>query len=86
MNTRVTTKSSAWSSLQAQIRNVGCDCSIFLTSSGGGFSTACGNRFTHANRHCPKHPFSRLKREEPKEGQGKAQSVDNKAVAEWLAK
>ncbi|XP_061881471.1 zinc finger protein 367 [Entelurus aequoreus] len=46
----------------------------------------CGNRFTHANRHCPRHPFSRLKREEPKEGVGKAQSVDNKAVAEWLAK
>ncbi|KAM9823249.1 zinc finger protein 367 [Syngnathus typhle] len=46
----------------------------------------CGNRFTHANRHCPKHPFSRLRREEPKEGTGKAQSVDNKAVAEWLAK
>lgn len=46
----------------------------------------CGNRFTHANRHCPKHPFSRLKREEPKEGQGRSQSVDNKAVAEWLAK
>ncbi|KAM7017763.1 zinc finger protein 367 isoform 2-T2 [Tautogolabrus adspersus] len=46
----------------------------------------CGNRFTHANRHCPNHPFSRLKREEPKEGLGKAQSVDNKAVAEWLAK
>uniref|UniRef100_A0A3Q3VS35 Zinc finger protein 367 n=1 Tax=Mola mola TaxID=94237 RepID=A0A3Q3VS35_MOLML len=46
----------------------------------------CGNRFTHANRHCPKHPFSRLKREEPKEGLGKAQSMDNKAVAEWLAK
>lgn len=50
------------------------------------FCTGCGNRFTHANRHCPSHPFSRLKREEPKEGQGKAQSVDNKAVAEWLAK
>lgn len=50
------------------------------------FWTGCGNRFTHANRHCPSHPFSRLKREEPKEGQGKAQSVDNKAVAEWLAK
>lgn len=50
------------------------------------FCTGCGNRFTHANRHCPNHPFSRLKREEPKEGQGKAQSVDNKAVAEWLAK
>lgn len=49
-------------------------------------SLGCGNRFTHANRHCPKHPFSRLKREEPKEGLGKAQSVDNKAVAEWLAK
>lgn len=46
----------------------------------------CGNRFTHANRHCPKHPFSRLKREEPQDGQGKTQSVDNKAVAEWLAK
>ncbi|XP_013858110.1 zinc finger protein 367 [Austrofundulus limnaeus] len=46
----------------------------------------CGSRFTHANRHCPKHPFSRLKREEPKASQGKAQSVDNKAVAEWLAK
>ncbi|KAM9394542.1 zinc finger protein 367 [Pholidichthys leucotaenia] len=46
----------------------------------------CGNRFTHANRHCPKHPFSRLRREEPKEGLGKSQSVDNKAVAEWLAK
>ncbi|KAK5909750.1 hypothetical protein CesoFtcFv8_003651 [Champsocephalus esox] len=46
----------------------------------------CGNRFTHANRHCPKHPYSRLKREEPKEDQEKAQSVDNKAVAEWLAK
>ncbi|XP_030215752.1 zinc finger protein 367 [Gadus morhua] len=46
----------------------------------------CGNRFTHANRHCPKHPFSRLKREEAKECLGKGQSVDNKAVAEWLAK
>ncbi|XP_077565189.1 zinc finger protein 367-like isoform X2 [Stigmatopora nigra] len=46
----------------------------------------CSNRFTHANRHCPKHPFSRLKREEPKESTGKAQSVDNKAVAEWLAR
>ncbi|XP_064828471.1 zinc finger protein 367-like [Oncorhynchus masou masou] len=47
---------------------------------------ACGSRFTHANRHCPKHPYVRLKREDPKEGPGKAQSVDNKAVAEWLAK
>ncbi|CAL8345199.1 unnamed protein product [Lota lota] len=46
----------------------------------------CGNRFTHANRHCPKHPFTRLKREEAKDCLGKGQSVDNKAVAEWLAK
>ncbi|KAM8865174.1 zinc finger protein 367 [Synchiropus picturatus] len=46
----------------------------------------CGNRFTHANRHCQKHPYSRLKREEPKEGLDKSQSVDNKAVAEWLTK
>ncbi|XP_061674405.1 zinc finger protein 367 [Syngnathoides biaculeatus] len=46
----------------------------------------CSNRFTHANRHCPKHPFCRLRREEPSEGTGKAQSVDNKAVAEWLTK
>ncbi|KAJ7993603.1 hypothetical protein DPEC_G00256340 [Dallia pectoralis] len=47
---------------------------------------ACGSRFTHANRHCAKHPYARLKREDPKEGPGKAQSVDNQAVAEWLAK
>lgn len=46
----------------------------------------CSNRFTHANRHCSKHPFSRLKREEAKDCLGKGQSVDNKAVAEWLAK
>ncbi|XP_061585359.1 zinc finger protein 367 [Cololabis saira] len=46
----------------------------------------CGSRFTHANRHCPKHPYSRLNREEPKASPGKAESVDNKAVAEWLAK
>lgn len=46
----------------------------------------CGSRFTHANRHCPKHPYARLKREEPTMSPGKAHSVDNKAVAEWLAK
>ncbi|KAG5281277.1 hypothetical protein AALO_G00069390 [Alosa alosa] len=46
----------------------------------------CGSRFTHANRHCPKHPYARLKREEPTMSPGKAQSVDDKAVAEWLAK
>ncbi|KAG5841308.1 zinc finger protein 367 [Anguilla rostrata] len=46
----------------------------------------CGSRFTHANRHCAKHPYARLKREEPEEGPGKSQAADNKAVAEWLAK
>ncbi|XP_017558209.1 zinc finger protein 367 [Pygocentrus nattereri] len=46
----------------------------------------CGSRFTHANRHCPKHPYARLKREEPTGEPGKSQGADNKAVAEWLAK
>ncbi|KAK2899207.1 hypothetical protein QQF64_031260 [Cirrhinus molitorella] len=46
----------------------------------------CSSRFTHANRHCPKHPYARLKREEPTGGPGKSQGADNKAVAEWLAK
>ncbi|XP_048064794.1 zinc finger protein 367 [Megalobrama amblycephala] len=46
----------------------------------------CCSRFTHANRHCPKHPYARLKREEPTGGPGKSQGADNKAVAEWLTK
>ncbi|XP_001368748.1 zinc finger protein 367 [Monodelphis domestica] len=46
----------------------------------------CLSRFTHANRHCPKHPYARLKREEPTDGLNKNQTADNKAVAEWLAK
>ncbi|XP_039614797.1 zinc finger protein 367 [Polypterus senegalus] len=46
----------------------------------------CGSRFTHANRHCPKHPYARLKREEPSAGQGSSEAADNKAVAEWLSK
>ncbi|XP_059379408.1 zinc finger protein 367-like [Carassius carassius] len=46
----------------------------------------CSSRFTHANRHCPKHPYARLKREEPAGGPGRSQGADNKAVAEWLAK
>ncbi|XP_016112752.1 zinc finger protein 367 [Sinocyclocheilus grahami] len=46
----------------------------------------CSSRFTHANRHCPKHPYARLKREEPAGGPGKSQGADDKAVAEWLAK
>ncbi|KAM8793327.1 zinc finger protein 367-like [Eudromia elegans] len=46
----------------------------------------CLSRFTHANRHCPKHPYARLKREELADNLNKKQTVDNKAVAEWLAK
>lgn len=46
----------------------------------------CLSRFTHANRHCPKHPYARLKREEPTDILSKHQSADNKAAAEWLAK
>uniref|UniRef100_A0A8D0GGU1 Zinc finger protein 367 n=1 Tax=Sphenodon punctatus TaxID=8508 RepID=A0A8D0GGU1_SPHPU len=46
----------------------------------------CLSRFTHANRHCPKHPYARLKREEPTDRLSKKQTTDNKAVAEWLAK
>nr|XP_020014488.1 zinc finger protein 367 [Castor canadensis] len=46
----------------------------------------CLSRFTHANRHCPKHPYARLKRQEPTDPLSKHQTVDNKAAAEWLAK
>ncbi|KAM6328496.1 zinc finger protein 367 [Alca torda] len=46
----------------------------------------CLSRFTHANRHCPKHPYARLKREELTDMLSKKQTADNKAVAEWLAK
>ncbi|XP_015268161.1 PREDICTED: zinc finger protein 367 [Gekko japonicus] len=46
----------------------------------------CVSRFTHANRHCPKHPYARLRREEPTDRLNKKQTADNKAVAEWLAK
>ncbi|NWI66527.1 ZN367 protein, partial [Todus mexicanus] len=46
----------------------------------------CLSRFTHANRHCPKHPYARLKREELTDKLSKKQTADNKAVAEWLEK
>ncbi|XP_065596655.1 zinc finger protein 367 [Cyrtonyx montezumae] len=46
----------------------------------------CLSRFTHANRHCPKHPYARLKREELTDRLNKKQTADNKAVAEWLEK
>uniref|UniRef100_A0A8D2JLC2 Zinc finger protein 367 n=1 Tax=Varanus komodoensis TaxID=61221 RepID=A0A8D2JLC2_VARKO len=48
--------------------------------------TGCVSRFTHANRHCPKHPYAKLRREEPTDRLNKKQTADNKAVAEWLAK
>ncbi|XP_014026583.2 zinc finger protein 367 isoform X1 [Salmo salar] len=38
---------------------------------------ACGSRFTHANRHCRKHPYARLKREDPKEGPGTGRPVSS---------
>ncbi|XP_070563854.1 zinc finger protein 367-like [Ptychodera flava] len=47
----------------------------------------CESRFTHANRHCPDHPFARLKREftEPSVSSsfGKNEN-ENKDVNEWL--
>ncbi|XP_061206373.1 zinc finger protein 367-like isoform X2 [Neopsephotus bourkii] len=46
----------------------------------------CVIRFTHANRHCPKHPYARLKREELTVRLSEKQKADNKAAAEWLAK
>ncbi|KAM5228099.1 zinc finger protein 367 [Ctenodactylus gundi] len=46
----------------------------------------CLSRFTHANRHCPKHPYARLRREEPTDTLSKHPAADNKAAAEWLAK
>ncbi|XP_063769812.1 zinc finger protein 367 isoform X2 [Pseudophryne corroboree] len=46
----------------------------------------CLSRFTHANRHCSKHPYARLKREEPGTKGSKSQVADNKDSAEWLAK
>uniref|UniRef100_A0A8C3CX55 Zinc finger protein 367 n=1 Tax=Cairina moschata TaxID=8855 RepID=A0A8C3CX55_CAIMO len=46
----------------------------------------CLSRFTHANRHCPNHPYARLKREELTDSLSKNQTADNKDVAEWLAK
>ncbi|KAE8633279.1 hypothetical protein XENTR_v10001833 [Xenopus tropicalis] len=45
----------------------------------------CLSRFTHANRHCSKHPYARLKREESSNKPSKIQVAD-KDTAEWLAK
>ncbi|KAM8962240.1 zinc finger protein 367 [Pelodytes ibericus] len=46
----------------------------------------CMSRFTHANRHCSKHPYARLRREEPSGKGSQLQGIDNKETAEWLAK
>uniref|UniRef100_UPI00398E8C00 zinc finger protein 367-like n=1 Tax=Pristiophorus japonicus TaxID=55135 RepID=UPI00398E8C00 len=47
----------------------------------------CVSKFTHANRHCVKHPYSRLRRQEGTAGQGTASTAEeDKAVAEWLAR
>ncbi|KAM4808606.1 zinc finger protein 367 [Rhinophrynus dorsalis] len=46
----------------------------------------CLSRFTHANRHCSKHPYARLRREEPGNKQSKIKVVDDKDTGEWLAK
>ncbi|XP_056380999.1 zinc finger protein 367 isoform X1 [Hyla sarda] len=46
----------------------------------------CMSRFTHANRHCSKHPYARLRREEPSDKGSNNQVANNKDTAEWLAK
>ncbi|XP_069817846.1 zinc finger protein 367 isoform X2 [Dendropsophus ebraccatus] len=46
----------------------------------------CMSRFTHANRHCSKHPYARLRREEPSNKGSKNPAANNKDTAEWLAK
>ncbi|XP_069618165.1 zinc finger protein 367 isoform X1 [Ranitomeya imitator] len=46
----------------------------------------CMSRFTHANRHCSKHPYARLRREEPSNKGSKNQVANNKDTAEWLEK
>uniref|UniRef100_A0A6I8PF39 C2H2-type domain-containing protein n=1 Tax=Ornithorhynchus anatinus TaxID=9258 RepID=A0A6I8PF39_ORNAN len=47
----------------------------------------CPSRFTHANRHCAKHPYARLKRGQQPPGPpalGPRAGHHNKAVADWL--
>ncbi|XP_002740975.1 zinc finger protein 367 [Saccoglossus kowalevskii] len=46
----------------------------------------CESRFTHANRHCPDHPFARLKREfkESNHASLSQQNENNEEVAEWI--
>ncbi|XP_077981699.1 zinc finger protein 367-like [Glandiceps talaboti] len=49
----------------------------------------CQSRFTHANRHCPDHPFSRLKREFTESSPdssttAKSENENHKEVSDWL--
>ncbi|XP_078412478.1 zinc finger protein 367-like [Cetorhinus maximus] len=47
----------------------------------------CVSKFTHANRHCSKHPYARLRRHEGANDQGKATTAEeDKAVVEWLSR
>ncbi|XP_067872243.1 zinc finger protein 367-like [Heterodontus francisci] len=44
----------------------------------------CVSKFTHANRHCTKHPYARLRRQEGTTEQDKAtMAEEDKAVVEW---
>ncbi|XP_067824831.1 zinc finger protein 367-like [Heptranchias perlo] len=47
----------------------------------------CASKFTHANRHCSRHPYARLRRQEGATNQDKVTTAEeDKAVAEWLAR
>lgn len=48
----------------------------------------CESKFTHANRHCPDHPFANLRRlPQPSASQAHSQTNnENNAVAQWLEK
>ncbi|XP_059846777.1 zinc finger protein 367-like [Hypanus sabinus] len=47
----------------------------------------CATKFAHANRHCAKHPYARLRRQEGASDQDRVTaSEEDKAVAAWLAR
>ncbi|XP_078279919.1 zinc finger protein 367-like [Rhinoraja longicauda] len=47
----------------------------------------CGTKFAHANRHCAKHPYARLRRQEGVTNHNCAPvTEEDKAVAAWLAR
>ncbi|XP_043577307.1 zinc finger protein 367-like [Chiloscyllium plagiosum] len=47
----------------------------------------CVSKFTHANRHCAKHPYARLRRHDGTTEQGKVTTAEeDKAVVEWLTR